>query len=733
MAPQHEPDAEGTESPEAVALFQTLVEFKDLVDRIVADGNEEDVNFVFVDATDSFGGLPAELGSAANKVGKAWGDYDGPITTRLAALLDQAAAALQYGIRAQHKGCTAYHADGQKCPSRVSGDRNILFNLCRRHIADFRLFASWLDVNWRPVKLECHCCSAAPEDGELPKMRCFTCGRGMHTVCLRRAVNKVEPGKLSLQFGDKDSEFFVCAQCVCSDYARVLLEAEFIKGQIPEAVFVVNPISLPADVFVEEDFTRFLRDKRRGSVPEHFLVAIKPERPRQAVNEEVVDRQPRRRFRGGSSIILGEDEIPARRVEQTGQEASSAGLAGRGQVGRTASTAGGTRLENLRQLGGQERTREEDYEYFKERLGRDGILHRTPPSGAGYEHPITERFVQGEQFGAKSGQAGSFDCTYAHAVECYHGQGEAQGSVHAKKVTLVLGCSSVSSQPQTYDPESKVRQRGFKLEDGQMVAVEASSLATPLQHTWVTYVDGAIRLWTRVANSGFGVFNPEHEHHEYHMAVAHLIVLRYFYLLELAKKLQQGRQAVHWEVAWRYITAFIAENFTGVLALDSSLDLQLLNISEEDGYRRDIKVAAAIKIDHYLLCTAKEAALAAANRSTGSGGDRAVTQADLESTIVRVLSTWANGARLGGAGGTAGGGDGARSGTAGATTSKKKCPLCLSAEHVYHAGNYGHKEGMKITQACTKVMSDGAPCGLRHAFTGPLQSPCRMAGGADRA
>jgi hypothetical protein len=87
--------------------------------------------------------------------------------------------------------------------------------------------------------------------------------------------------------------------------------------------------------------------------------------------------------------------------------------------------------------------------------------------------------------------------------------------------------------------------------------------------------------------------------------------------------------------------------------------------------------------------------------------------------------------RGGGTGG-AGGGGGARQAPAPAAGARKKCPLCLSSDHVYHAGNYGHTAKMAITQACTKPVADGTQCGLKHAYTGPLLSPCREPAGAER-
>ena len=132
-------------------------------------------------------------------------------------------------------------------------------------------------------------------------------------------------------------------------------------------------------------------------------------------------------------------------------------------------------------------------------------------------------------------------------------------------MVMILGFHSVSSASQTFDPESKVKRRGYKLVDGSFIAEETGSLDTPLQYTWLVFMDGITRLWIRVAASGLGVFDPAHPEFEYFSSLAHLIVHRYFLLVETGKKLQQGRQAVHWEVAWRYILAFIAEYFAGVL------------------------------------------------------------------------------------------------------------------------------------------------------------------------
>ena len=62
----------------------------------------------------------------------------------------------------------------------------------------------------------------------------------------------------------------------------------------------------------------------------------------------------------------------------------------------------------------------------------------------------------------------------------------------------------------------------------------------------------------------------------------------------------------------------------------------------------------------------------------------------------------------------------------------RRCGLCGSAAHWYTSGAYEHSDQIPITKACFKYI--GAPggvmeeCGLKHAFSGPLKTPCRVPG-----
>jgi hypothetical protein len=62
------------------------------------------------------------------------------------------------------------------------------------------------------------------------------------------------------------------------------------------------------------------------------------------------------------------------------------------------------------------------------------------------------------------------------------------------------------------------------------------------------------------------------------------------------------------------------------------------------------------------------------------------------------------------------------------------CVLCQSTGHWYKAGAFEHADKMSITRQCYKVVGPGVAggpkelCNKKHAFSGPLRTPCRAAG-----
>ena len=464
MAPRGNPE-DGTDSPQAVVFTEALAGLKDAIEAATAAVEaERGSEAVFLDANESYLRLPLEVAAAARQAGAAFVEYDGGLTSGLASVIEELAVSYQHGVRSQFSGCTAFHRDGGKCTSAVRGPRNVVHNLCNVHIGNFRLFSSLFVEGWRPVCTECTNCSAEDGEGDLAAMQCFKCGTGLHTACLARAFNGVEPGKLPAAFGEQDSQFFVCAQCAGSDWAGVAMESEFIVGQLPAALFAVCPPGSSAlEDFGElsESYGRLVADAVRGLVPDHFLVAFASSGgPQTSVGG---GSGARRSFRGGSAMAGGSIPTPRQGRRPAGQadgpgRAASVGTARQGE----GSSAGESRLHALQR---QERLLldarlaenydfEAQFDRMKDKFIADGYLASQPSKGAivVHERPVTEALVEGRLFGTTTGQQGAYNAGDAHAVESYHGQGDAQGAVFGKRQTFVYGTGSVSVQPQAFDP-----------------------------------------------------------------------------------------------------------------------------------------------------------------------------------------------------------------------------------------------------------------------------------------
>ena len=82
-------DADGTETPQQVALYGAVLNFLDVYKARLAQGEVEDENFVLVDGDVQFSGLPADVAEATKMVGQAWGVFDGEILPKLVALFGQ--------------------------------------------------------------------------------------------------------------------------------------------------------------------------------------------------------------------------------------------------------------------------------------------------------------------------------------------------------------------------------------------------------------------------------------------------------------------------------------------------------------------------------------------------------------------------------------------------------------------------------------------------------------------
>ena len=325
-------------------------------------------------------------------------------------------------------------------------------------------------------------------------------------------------------------------------------------------------------------------------------------------------------------------------------------------------------------------------------------------------------------------------------TEPYTGQGSSKSKMWGKVVSNFIGQSSVSVKPNGFMPGSESAAQVITIsEEGQLMMERESSLAVPPQAVWLRWVDARIRAWMAVRGSGLGVFHPTDEDFLFFECMADLIVMRYKWLRAVAADMQAGHDTHPWAVVWRYVVMMVQREFAGQPGMGTRLDNQLLEVQGQGAFDEERMLALLVPVDFYCVqraVQAAEQAAAGAGQAAGGAGQAA-----------RGAGVGTGGTGRGGARGR--GGQQAqqqlqlqappaprvppRATPAAPARARppRPCPLCGSAEHRYHAGDYGHPVGVPITRPCNVSLSDGSECGRLHAWSGPLSSndsPCRQVG-----
>jgi len=180
-----------------------------------------------------------------------------------------------------------------------------------------------------------------------------------------------------------------------------------------------------------------------------------------------------------------------------------------------------------------------------------------------------------------------------------------------------------------------------------------------------------------------------------------LSLARYSHLLETVKLLCDD-EGIAWPAAWRYIERFMRQCFLGSINTVSQLSKQLVAaFREKRAGRRNMIISSPVRgfRDGHMLSKAGGDHQAAVRSAVPTDrGEAAGKAAPLDVPEREIFDKVPGG----------------------------KCPLCLSKKHKYRAGDYGHKDKNTITQSCARAQPDGNPCGLVHAFAGPLASDCRV-------
>ena len=176
---------------------------------------------------------------------------------------------------------------------------------------------------------------------------------------------------------------------------------------------------------------------------------------------------------------------------------------------------------------------------------------------------------------------------------------------------------------------------------------------------------------------------------------------RYTYLLETVKLLCDD-EGIAWHAGWRYIErSFMRQYFLGSFNTGSHLSKQLVQAFQQKRVgRRSMMLSGLVRGFGDVHMLSRAVADHQATVRTAVPMDRG--EASGRAVPLDVPKKEGKG-KVG-----------------------DKCPLCLSRQHVYRAGDYGHTDMATINQACARPQPDGHPCGQIHAFARPLKTDCKM-------
>jgi len=142
---------------------------------------------------------------------------------------------------------------------------------------------------------------------------------------------------------------------------------------------------------------------------------------------------------------------------------------------------------------------------------------------------------------------------------------------------------------------------------------------------------------------------------------------------------------------WRYVLAFVQDRFLAMTVHNlGELDKRMLNTYASGAWELQVGEVVAGSMMYHHIRRAEEAVQAVAKR--------AVPVNHTPSAQPEYSSSKPKG---------------------------KSCGLCYSRDHEYRKKAYGHPADAPITKTCNVKLADGNLCGLKHAWTGPLASPCR--------
>jgi hypothetical protein len=629
-----------------------------------------------------------------------------------------------------HEGCNGLALDGTMCSVRLQGELFFNSGLCAAHQSQHPISRA-LDcvvtghASLPEPKGDCITCNDRVTDRH--SLICLCCGRVLHLGCLERSVYE------GTALSSDDGITMVCTCCAAQRILDVvfLIKALIAPGGVPSSlVFLarapeqcfadlqsfacVNAHMLPAS----RTGPGFGFDSGSGSPGVATPYRGRPvELDPVAVAEAAAAAADAAAAAAFAAVIPGVapavvpffvDSPAARYAVDPG-----AGLPGVGAslVAETAAAlSAGADVRGLQEL----RTRLASMEEL--------LLHSTHSHGELPSEPPANRGVDptGVDEGFKKGDQNAPNAPGAMTFENMLGQDQSH-KIHKQRVNAAVGSDTIDGQKKDrHWPEQEDTAQTLTLEgDGLSLAVHKYQCKIPLRSIFPMYVDSRVRFWEGIGKCGVDVYAPEHESYAYFSTMAGIIVLRYRFLLALIQVLSTEHDLA-WEVIWRVVCTQVTRDFSvHMLHHQGPTDRELYRVLRASAERRpDLTLALARSRAELLGHTIMRAQTAAIGYSQPALGGLTHTLGAL---------TVGTPAQRPAGGGPAAGGRG------------ELCVLCGSRDHVYKrtadGSNrlYQHTDKMTITTVCTRGVGpftarNREKCGKRHAFSGPIQTPCREVG-----
>lgn len=584
-----------------------------------------------------------------------------------------------------HQKCLGVAQDGiRPCKVALRGQRAKLLGRCGAHASEHLVFRA-LDIlgnrdyaRTDDAKACFHCIMEIP--GEDVAAQCFVCGRLCHAECVR---SEVEDERIDV---DLEQELgYLCTDCAGQSpldvqVLRVLLEE---LADAPILLLGVHPECY--HLGVEQSFRE--NDGLAAYAGRGFKCRVLP------------------RSRSGSRSSR------SRVTSALGRRPSSV-LTDPEQWQRDSS--GGRRGGEEHDLGDEaEEIRERQLVRLQEQV--DQLLaqsHGTSlPLPVLLNHgAVADGMVSGVLDGWKSG-TGPSSLGYLTQVDYL---GVLETGPHRAVNMRVIGASRIDLATQgRFIPGSVRTSQLLETGGGGQIVLGGAALGYPSRHVFVRRCETVAGECDLIARCGREPFVRGVGDGDLHIFVLQLVVLRFRYMVALLDYLSVERTQT-WETVWCYLCFLAEEHFarTPLSALPSSrLDCDLWDCAV-GGTVPSVDRLRAVAQTHLRMDW-----LLDAQRRAGGGsvpvpvpvpgatphGGAAPGQA-----VVRPGRPPAGQSRA----------------TVSDDRGSQPCPLCGSRTHTYSLRRGYTHEG-PITVPCTQPGSDGQPCGLLHAFRGPLRTPCR--------